>query len=234
MAIFCVGCGAQLADGTKFCNKCGAQVTAPAGAPVATTPAYGAPPAAPAPTSQGSSAAVKILLIVLAVIMFIILLAGGACFYVAYRVKQKVHEVTQDMGAETTPYAGKRAPCDMLSTAEATQALGKPVVSAEPRGTTSCSYGFGPGGNQQFSVDFTWQGGGTAMKFAHLAMKHISGMETYTPLNGIGDEAYVAPGGSSVMMRKGDVMVNIDTRASGVSVNAAKEMAGRIADHLEQ
>ena len=51
-------------------------------------------------------------------------------------------------------------------------------------------------------------------------------------LEGIGDEAYLAPGNSALMMRKGDVMVNIDLRESGVNADAAKKMASRIADHL--
>jgi hypothetical protein len=58
-------------------------------------------------------------------------------------------------------------------------------------------------------------------------------METFTEVEGIGDEAYLAPGNSALMMRKGDVMVNIDLRESGVNADAAKKMASRIADHLQ-
>jgi hypothetical protein len=63
-------------------------------------------------------------------------------------------------------------------------------------------------------------------------MKHISGMETFTTVEGIGDETYIAPGNSALMMRKGDVMVNIDLRESGVSADAAKKMASKIAGRL--
>jgi hypothetical protein len=49
---------------------------------------------------------------------------------------------------------------------------------------------------------------------------------------GIGDEAYIAPGGSGFMMRKGDVMVNMDLRAGGVSVDAAEKIAAKIASRL--
>jgi hypothetical protein len=82
-------------------------------------------------------------------------------------------------------------------------------------------------------VEYTWQGGGITMGIARGAMKHISGMETFTEVEGIGDEAYLAPGNSALMMRKGDVMVNIDLRESGVNADAAKKMASRIADHLQ-
>ena len=71
-----------------------------------------------------------------------------------------------------------------------------------------------------------------AMKLAHGAMKAIAGMETFTAVPGIGDEAYIAPGGSGFMMRKGDVMVNIDLRASGVSLDAAEKIGAKIASRL--
>ena len=50
------------------------------------------------------------------------------------------------------------------------------------------------------------------MGIARGAMKHVAGMDTFTPLDGIGDEAYLAPGNSALMMRKGDVLVQIDLR----------------------
>ena len=85
---------------------------------------------------------------------------------------------------------------------------------------------------QHFDVEYTWENGGITMGIAHGAMKHISGMETFTSVEGIGDETYIAPGNSALMMRKGDVMVNIDLRESGVSADAAKKMASKIAGRL--
>ena len=119
----------------------------------------------------------------------------------------------------------------MLTTSEASSVLGQTVASVEQRGTTTCEYSYGSNG-QHFDVEYAWEGGGITMGIAHGAMKHISGMETFTTLEGIGDEAYLAPGNSALMMRKGDVMVNIDLRESGVSPDAAKKMASKIADHL--
>jgi hypothetical protein len=174
---------------------------------------------------------VKVILIVVAGLVFLMLLAAGSCFYVAYRVKQKAHEFSQQMGTDATPYTGRKDPC-LLTSTEVGAILREPVEAGESRGTTACEYRYGSGGNRRLDVEFTWKGGAMAMKFAHGAMQHISGMETFVAVPGIGDEAYLAPGGSAFMMRKGDVMVNIDLRATGVSVDAAEKIAAKIADRL--
>jgi hypothetical protein len=224
MATFCVSCGNPLADGARFCNKCGAiQPGAQAGAVI--------PPAPAAPVSTGSNTAMKIIIGILAFFMFLILVVAGGCAYFAYRVRQKTHEFAQSMHTDAKPYTGRRQPCAMLSTSEASDALGQTVASVEQRGTSACEYSYGNG--QHFDVEYTWQGGGITMGIARGAMKHISGMETFTSVEGIGDEAYLAPGNSALMMRKGDVMVNIDLRGeSGVTADAAKKMASKIADRL--
>jgi hypothetical protein len=224
MATFCVSCGNPLADGARFCNKCGAtQPGAQAGAVI--------PPAPAAPASTGSNTAMKIIIGILAFFMFLMLVVAGGCAYFAYRVRQKTHEFAQSMHTDAKPYTGRRQPCAMLSTSEASDALGQTVASVEQRGTSACEYSYGNG--QHFDVEYTWQGGGITMGIARGAMKHISGMETFTSVEGIGDEAYLAPGNSALMMRKGDVMVNIDLRGeSGVTADAAKKMASKIADRL--
>jgi hypothetical protein len=222
MAAFCVSCGNPLADGAKFCTKCGATQ------PAAQAPAAGAPAASAA---KGSSTAMKILIGVLAFFMFLILAVAGSCVYIGYRVKQKAHEFSKSMGGDAKPYTGKRQPCAMLTTGEASAALGQTVASVEQRGTTICEYSYGSSG-QHFDVDYTWQGGGMTMGLTRGALKHVAGMDTFTTLDGIGDEAYLAPGNSALMMRKGDVMVNIDLRESGVSAQAAENMARKIAGRL--
>src|ERR1700736_2622045 len=224
MATFCVSCGNPLADGARFCNKCGAiQPGAQAGAVI--------PPAPAAPVSTGSNTAMKIIIGILALFMFLILVVAGGCAYFAYRVRQKTHEFAQSMHTDAKPYTGRRQPCAMLSTSEASDALGQTVASVEQRGTSACEYSYGNG--QHFDVEYTWQGGGITMGIARGAMKHMSGMETFTSVEGVGDEAYLAPGNSALMMRKGDVMVNIDLRGeSGVTADAAKKMASKIADRL--
>lgn len=223
MAGFCVSCGNPLADGAKFCTKCGATQ------PAATAPAASVPAAVPV-ASKGSSTGMKILIGVLAFFMFLILVVAGSCVYIGYRVRQKAHEFSKSMGGDAKPYTGRRQPCAMLSTTEASSALGQTVSSVEQRGTMSCEYTFGSG--KHFDVDYTWQNGGITMGIARGAMKQVAGMDTFTTVEGIGDEAYLAPGNSALMMRKGDVLVQIDLRESGVSAEAAENMARKIAGHL--
>ena len=238
MAGFCGNCGSPIAPGVRFCSKCGAAIpgataepsiaATPAPAPVVAPPAPISPPPA---ASQGGSSALKIVLILVTVFVFLMMSVAGGCFYVAYRVKQKAHEFSQQMSSDATPYAGKRDPC-LLSSAEVGAILRQPVESRESRGTSACEYRYGRGANQRLDIEFTWKGGAMAMKFAHAAMQHISGMDTFTAVPGIGDEAYLSPGGSGFMMRKGDVMVNIDLRAAGISADAAEKIAAKIADRL--
>jgi hypothetical protein len=173
----------------------------------------------------------KILIGVLAFFVFLILVVAGSCVYIGYRVKQRAHEFSESMHTNAKPYTGKRQPCAMLSTSEASDALGQTVSSVEQRGTSVCEYTFGSNG-QHFDVEYTWQGGGITMGIAHGAMKHVAGMDTFTTVEGVGDETYLAPGNSALMMRKGDVMVNIDLRESGVGADAAKKMASKIAGRL--
>jgi hypothetical protein len=173
----------------------------------------------------------KIIIIILSVIVFIVLLVAGGCFYVAYRIKQKAHEFSRNM-ENVTPYTGKKEPCAMLTAEEASSALGQPVSTAEPMGGAVCRYTYGSDNSQQFNVVYNWQGGTMAMGIAHGVMKNIPGGASFTSVDGIGDEAYLGPMGTSLMMRKGDVMVNIDLRNGGVSGEAGKKMARIIADHL--
>ena len=143
MAAFCVSCGNPLADGAKFCTKCGATQPAAPAAPVGTV----MPPAPGAPASKGSSTGMKILIGVLAFFVFLILVVAGSCVYIAYRVKQKTHEFSESMHTNAKPYTGRRQPCAMLTTSEASDALGQPVESVEQRGTTACEYSYGPMGS---------------------------------------------------------------------------------------
>jgi len=239
MAGFCGSCGSPIAAGVRFCAKCGVAIPGAPVQPVVQPAPVSAPPVAaglpvasqPAP-SQGSSSALKIILIVVAVFVFLILAAAGGCFYIAYRVKQKAHEFSHQMGGDATPYTGKRNPC-LVSASEVAAIVGQPVESAVSRGTMACEYQFSGSSNRSLNIQFTWQGGAMTMKFAHGAMQHISaGIDTFSAVPDIGDEAYIAPGGSGFLMRKGDVMVNMDLRVSGVSVDAAEKIAAKIADRL--
>jgi hypothetical protein len=169
---------------------------------------------------------------VLAVFVFLALLVAGSCAYVAYRIKQKAHQYSQSLGGNVAPYTGSRVPCSKLSTDEASTAIGQRVVSFAQRGLSVCEYNFGPGGTHHVDVEYTWQGGAIAMGLAHAALKNVPGMDPLTSAPGLGDEALVGMEGSSLMMRKGDVMVTINLRPDGVTPDQAVAMARTIAGHL--
>ena len=223
---FCEKCGTAVGDG-KFCPSCGASVTAasPAPAAVASAPSAGAP-------AKDSGGLVKILIIVFGILGLFVILAMGSCFYMAYRVKQKAAEFAQGSGS-TRRYTGKRDACSMIKASEVSDALGQPAEVDENVSSSSiCAFTYGPGGANRVNVDFTWQGGTMTMNLTHGAMKQIGGMETFTPIEGLGDEAYLAPMGSMLMMRKGDVLVQIDLRTANLNADAGKKIAAKIASRL--
>ncbi len=225
MAGFCGSCGASMGDGVKFCPACGKPS-------VSTPSSASAPPVASSsmpPPASGGGGALKIILIVLGILALLGCLLLGSCFYFAYRVKKAAHEYA----GTNTPYTGKKAPCSFVSVPEAAEALGVPVQAAEAHGTYACDYQVGTEGSQHMMVQFTWQGGTSIMKLTHGALAHIGGGDTFTTVPGVGDEAYVGPGGSSIMMRKGDVMVNIDLRTAGLNADGGKKVAALIAERLQ-
>lgn len=234
---FCVQCGSPLAAGARFCEKCGSAApgAAPVARPMQTPPAVGAGAAvapAAAPVTQGSNTAVKIIMIVLAVLVFLTLLVGGSCFYVAYRVRKRAHEFTAQMGGNVAPYRGSQEPCSKLSASEASAILNEAVKSAEPSGS-GCQYHFGADGGRILSIDYTWEGGAMTLGITRAAMKNaVAGMETFQTVKGIGDEAYVMPMGSGLLMRKGDVLVHIDNRVSGISVDQLESLGKAVAGRL--
>lgn len=223
MGAFCVKCGGKLDPGVKFCAQCGATVAA-TGSPAASATAS---PATAAPAKGGGGAA-KIIFALLGVFAFFVLAAAGSCFYIGYRVRKRAQEFSQTY--KTTPYTGSRDACRLATKSEVASAFHMSVVSVENSGS-NCIYDFG--GMKRLAVDVTWEGGTLAMKLSHGALKSISGgMDTFTAIPGVGDEAYVEPMGSGIMMRKGDVMVNIDMRTAGQNADAGKQIAGIIAGRL--
>jgi zinc ribbon protein len=158
MAGFCRNCGSPLDDAQAFCAKCGTPVS---GLPVRSSsapspPISSAPPAqrpqatsqprpqspvpapqAAAPAKSGSNTFVKVLLIFV-VIIFVCGAAGVAgLWYIAHRVKQKVHEIGLDEISDSTnatrgPALAGIDPCSLLSKADVGQAAKMDVVRAEP------------------------------------------------------------------------------------------------------
>lgn len=224
MGGFCVNCGGKLDAGAKFCASCGQTV---AGSPA--TPA--ASPASPAPAAtapKGGGSAAKIIFALLGVFAFFVLAAAGSCFYIGYRVRKRAQEFSQTY--KSTPYQGNRDACRLATKAEVAAAFHTPVKSVESEGD-SCVYGFD--GTRRMAIQVTWEGGTLALKLSHGALKSITGgMDTFTSLPRVGDEAYIEPMGSGVMLRKGDVMVNIDLRMAGQNAEAGKQIAAIVAGRL--
>ncbi len=217
---FCGNCGGTLDPGAKFCAQCGQTV---ASSPGPAVQAAAAPARAP-----GGGGAMKIILVIFGVVGFCMLLAAGSCFYIGYRIKQRAHEYAGNYA----PYQGKRDACRLVTKAEVSQAFAMPVESVS--GSDShCEFHFAGNITRAVALSVTWDGGAMLMKLSHGALKQISGgMDTFTPVAGLGDEAYVEPMGSGLMMRKGDVMVNIDLRMAGNDANAAKKLGAKIAQRL--
>jgi hypothetical protein len=194
------------------------------------TPPAVTPVAAP---TKGGSTAVKVIFTILGIFMVLALLVVGSCFYIGIQFKQKAHQYAHALGGDVPAYTGSRVPCAVLSKQEASTALGQAVSGFAQVGMSTCEYRFGPGGQKRVDVEYTWEHGAVAMGLAHNGLKAVSGgMDTMTSVKGIGDDAYVVPGGSGFMMRKGDVMVNIDLRVNGVTVDQAEAMCRTIATHL--
>jgi hypothetical protein len=237
MANFCPSCGGKLDTASKFCPACG-QAVAAAATPAAAPPSFSGTPATSAPSSApvgasggGSNAAAKILFAILGVICLFALLAAGSCFYIGYRVKQRASALSKTYGLNSTPYHGRKDACGFVSKSDVSAAFGEPVRSVNDNGS-SCEYVFPGDGSRRMAIQFTWEGGTMVMKLSHGAMKGVAGMDTFTSVPGLGDEAYVEPMGSGLMMRKGDVMVNIDLRTAGLNAEGAKKIAAKIADRL--
>jgi hypothetical protein len=59
-------------------------------------------------------------------------------------------------------------------------------------------------------------------------MDHGDKVQAFQPLNAIGDEAYLAPMGTAVFMRQGDVMVNINMGTAENQGEAARKIASAV------
>jgi len=88
----------------------------------------------------------------------------------------------------------------------------------------SCEYTYGSAGAATSTSSTTWEHGGITMGIARGAMK-TSGRHGYLYIGGkaLATKPTLAPGNSSLMMRKGDVLVQIDLREAGVSGRCREE-----------
>ncbi len=147
---FCNSCGATLADGTRFCNKCGsptgATPAAPSAAPAPTAqPAAFSPipasAAAPPPSKSGSSA-LKIILIIVGVIVLIAILGMVTCGIVIHRIAKSA-KVSQhgDNAKIETPFGNMETSTDPEQTAKDLGVEIYPGAQVQKAGTASMTFG---------------------------------------------------------------------------------------------
>ena len=185
--------------------------------------------APPAAARSGSNTALKVILIVVGAFVLLGVIGIGACFYGAYRFRKGMNQF-----AQSTPYHGVTNPCRLITQNEVSDALGSPVQAGEVRGR-ACAFEAAQPGGPNLSYDVAWQGGRMAMKILLMAMRTKDGAAAlggFTPVPGLGDEAYTGPAGSMFLMRKGDVLLTIDMRMAQLNVDAAKKIAAIIATRI--
>ena len=130
---FCNSCGAQLADGTKFCSKCGTAITgAPAAQPIAPGPA----------PSQGSSSALKIILIIIGIIVLIGILGMVTCGIVIHRIAKsaRISQKGDNVKVET-PFGSMETNNDPQKVADELGVEIYPGAQVQKNGTTSVTFG---------------------------------------------------------------------------------------------
>jgi hypothetical protein len=174
----------------------------------------------------------------LAFFALVTLLGIGSCVYIGYRVRKKARELSQTYHYEMARSAtsgravAARDVCSLVTKEEVGAALGT-TMSEASGGTSSCRYTSSAGNYQALDVSVTWQGAAFALKFSRMVLKGTAGgQEFFQPVAGIGDEAYIAPMGTTLMFRKGDVLVNMQFHMVGNNVEAAKVIAQKILARL--
>ena len=81
---FCNSCGATLAEGTRFCSKCGKAI---AGASTAAP----TPAATPAPAATGSGSGLKIVLIVIGAVILIGVVGVVSLAFIGLHIARRTH-----------------------------------------------------------------------------------------------------------------------------------------------
>jgi len=132
---FCNSCGTPLAEGTKFCSKCGSAITGtPAASPQPITP--GPPP------STGSSSAVKIILIIVGVVVLLGVLGVATIGIIGYRIAKsaKVSQKGDSVKVET-PFGNMETSSDPEQTAKELGVEIYPGAEVRKEGTASVTFG---------------------------------------------------------------------------------------------
>lgn len=132
---FCNSCGAQLAEGTNFCSKCGAAATGtPGGIPKPIAP--GPPP------SSGSSSTLKIVLMIVGVVVFIGILGMVTCGIIVHRAikSAKLSQKGDNVKVET-PFGAIETSNDPQKVADELGVEVYPGAQLQRTGTASVTFG---------------------------------------------------------------------------------------------
>jgi hypothetical protein len=154
---FCESCGAPLSESSAFCGACGARRMQAANTTVPTpvepvsepVPQPAAPPAyqrvEPVPVtgaatmaSKSSSPLLKIIVIILVILFVCGALAVGGVIYVAHKVTQKAHEVSQKIMAEADSMPSPTASTEAHAAGAVTAA---PSDESKPEGSSEAFAG---------------------------------------------------------------------------------------------
>ena len=132
---FCNSCGTPLAEGTQFCNKCGAAVSG-APAPTARPIVPGPPP------SKGGSSALKIILIIVGVFVLIGVLGIATIGFIGYRIAKsaKVSQKGDTVKVET-PFGSMESSTDPAQTAKDLGVEVYPGAQVQKAGTATMTFG---------------------------------------------------------------------------------------------
>jgi hypothetical protein len=189
------------------------------------------------PPPKPGSAVLRIIVGLLAFCALVTIFSIGSCVYFDYREHHQAMELRQapqhDLtgSAKPAPSFAGRDVCSLVTNAEVGAALGT-TVSSIRTGPSSCRYTSSD--NQSVNVAVTWQGGVMALKLSAMALKAKTGRAGMVgQLVGIGDEAYVGRQGSTLMFRKGEVMVSLEVNTVGKNFRAAVAVAQKIVPRLQ-
>jgi hypothetical protein len=140
----------------------------------------------------------KIIVGVLAFFLLIGVLGIATCFYVGYRVKQKVDQAKTEYGLDkigNLPSGGAqgRDVCSLLSKEEVSEITGVAISGAEGS-KEECAYATAAN-PEAVQVRVTWQGGTMAFKIAAGVSKmSAGGAPIIQNIPGVGDEAFTMSG----------------------------------------
>jgi hypothetical protein len=185
---------------------------------------------------NSGSKVLKIIVWVLGITTLVTLLSIASCAYFDFRSRKetsaqaKMNHSARAGGGTSGPTVDARGVCSLVSNVEVGDALGT-TVSSTNKGALTCQYTSSVG--RSLTVEVTPQGGSITLQLSAMAMKAATkGQRAVRRIVGIGDEAYAGRKGSTLMFRKGNIVVNLNVHTDGDSFLAAAVIGRKIATRL--